>query len=280
MAGYRVLSELGTGAASRLYCVKDQKTNQIWALKQVKKKTDKDQRFLDQTEAEYEVGSQLNHPNIRHVEKMIKNRRVLRVSEMFLVLELVDGVPMDQYPPTTISEAAHIFLQVADGMLYMHSQGFVHADMKPNNIIVTESGMVKIIDLGQSCKIGTVKERIQGTVDYIAPEQVHRRAIMPATDVYNLGATMYWALTRQHIPTAMSNRSALGVPKDEHMLKDPTHPSEIQPHVPDAFSHLVMACVRPDPKDRPSMESVLHQLQIISVKLENSETGSHPIISA
>lgn len=273
LAGFRILTELGAGAASRLYLVQDPKTKQVWALKHVKKETEKDQRYLDQTEIEYAVGSQLRHPNVRHVERLIKNRRVIRVSEMFLLLELVDGVPLDKMPPETPLEAADIFQQVAEGLLYMHQTGYVHGDMKPNNIIVTDAGLAKIIDLGQSCTVGTVKERIQGTVDYIAPEQVHRRAITPATDVYNFGATMYWCLTGKHIPTAMSNRSGLGMAKDNHQLERPTPVSELNKDVSKEFSDLILECVFPEPDDRPTIETVRNRLQIIHLRLENVQAN-------
>ncbi|MFG0330666.1 MAG: serine/threonine-protein kinase [Phycisphaerales bacterium] len=268
IAGFRVLTDLGTGAASSLYLVQDPKSKQIWALKQVRKETEKDQRFLDQTETEYTVGTQLDHPNIRKVYRIIKNRRVIRVNEIILLLELVDGLPLDRQRPATFADAAEVFAQVSDALFYMHEKGFVHADMKPNNIIVTEGLTPKLIDLGQSCRIGTVKERIQGTIDYIAPEQVHRQAIMPATDVYNLGATMYWALTGQHIPTAMSARSGLGYAKEASQLERPTPPHELNPDTPQEFSDLIMECVEPDPKKRPTMESVRNRLQIIQIRLD------------
>ncbi len=271
IAGYRVIHDLGTGAASYLYVVSDPKTKQVWALKRVRKNSEKDQRFLDQAETEYEVGSRLDHVNIRKVVRLIKNRRVLRVSEVILLLELIDGISLDVQPPTSFLDATHIFQQVATGLMYMHHQGFVHADMKPNNVIVTEDRTAKIIDLGQSCRIGTVKERIQGTVDYIAPEQVHRKSISPATDVYNLGATMYWCLVGRHIPTAMSDRSALGLPKDAHLLEKPVPPIDLVPTIPPALSDLLLECVEVDPAKRPTMESVLHRLQIIHVKLDRTE---------
>jgi len=280
IAGYRILSDVGTGAASRLYLVQDQKTKHVWALKHVKKETDKDQRYLDQTENEYNVGSQLVHPNIRHVERLIKNRRLIRVNEIYMLLEFIDGISLDKHPPETILATIDILQQVAEGLLFMHNKGYVHADMKPNNIIVTERSEAKIIDLGQSCRTGTIKRRIQGTVDYIAPEQVHREAITPATDVYNLGATIYWALTGKNIPTAMTDRTGLGFAKSAEQIEAPTPPVQMNPQVPDELNELVMKCVRADPKDRPAMKTVRNQLQVIQVRLEKVEAdgGDYSVI--
>src|SRR5204863_8687103 len=142
-------------------------------------------------EMEYKVAQQLNHPNIRKIMRMIKRKsKLLTLHELYLVMELVDGVSLDRQPPRTFDQAAHVFHQTAEALAHMHARGFAHADMKPNNIVVSDDGLAKIIDLGQSCMAGTIKPRIQGTPDYIAPEQVHRRPITPKTDVYNLGATM------------------------------------------------------------------------------------------
>ncbi|NOG53434.1 MAG: serine/threonine protein kinase [Planctomycetes bacterium] len=276
LAGFRVLADLGTGAASRLYLVQDPRTKHVWALKHVVKRTEKDQRFLDQTEIEFNVGSQLKHDNIRTVEKLVKNRKVIRVSEVFLLLEFIDGISLDNHPPETLGSSIAVMTQVAEGLLYMHKLGFVHADMKPNNVIVTDDGLAKIIDLGQSCRNGTVKQRIQGTVDYIAPEQVHRRAITPATDVYNLGATIYWCLTGQNIPTAMSDRTGLGFAKDTSQLELPAAPSEVNPQVPPELSALVLECVRAEPSDRPTMEAIRNRLQIVQVRMENESSGFYP----
>ncbi len=273
LAGYRVLKEIGQGAASRIYAVQDTKTKQVWVLKRVVKESEKDQRFLDQTETEYEVGSKIQHQSIRHVERLIKNRKLLRVSEIMLLMELVDGIPLERKVPESLEVLADIFQQVAEGLLHMHIEGYVHADMKPNNVIVTDERRAKVIDLGQSCRIGTVKERIQGTPDYIAPEQAHRRQITGATDVYNLGATMYWCLTGKHIPTAISDRTALGVAKDDHQIQRPTPPVELVPHVPLSWSDLVMHCVEPEPESRPSMESVRNKLQVIHLKLQTEAAG-------
>jgi serine/threonine protein kinase len=262
---FRVIAELGKGAASTIYVVQESRTKQVWALKHVEKNGPKDDRFLEQAETEYEVASKLNHPNIRKIVKKFKRREgLLTVKELFLVMEHVDGVSCDIKPPKTFESMVHIFHQTAEAMAHMHDSGFVHADMKPNNIVVTASGQAKLIDLGQSCKIGTVKPRIQGTPDYIAPEQVHRRPIVPKTDVYNLGATMYWVLTRRHIPTALPKGDSLVSSLDDAMIQKPTPCQEINPRIPAMLAELVMQCVEVDPADRPAdMHFVADRLNLI-----------------
>src|SRR5262245_56350401 len=158
IAGYRVLARIGKGAASDLYAVQDRRTKQVWALKHVVKNSEKDQRFLEQVEQEYAVGSRLDHPNVRKVERLVKHRKRLRVCGVTLVMELVDGQTLDERVPPTHSQSVRIFHQVALGLSHMHARGFVHADIKPNNILVTDDNRVKIIDLGQGCPVGTVKK--------------------------------------------------------------------------------------------------------------------------
>jgi len=169
LAGFNVLAELGRGAASIIYLVQDPRTKQIWALKHVMREDKRDQRFIDQTLREHEVGSTLDHPRIRRVEKLIKRRHYFTLKEVFLLMEYVDGVSLEVQRPQELAPLVNIFKQAAQGLAYMHQAGWVHADIKPNNIVVLDDGSVKIIDLGQSCQVGVVKPRIQGTPDYIAP---------------------------------------------------------------------------------------------------------------
>lgn len=268
--GFRIMAELGRGAASIIYLAQELKTKHIWALKHVTKETPKDQRFLDQAEQEYEIASQLNHPTIRKIVRLIKKKPTLisGVSDLWLVMEHVDGASLEAQPPETFEEAASIFHQVAAGMAYMHSRGFVHADMKPNNIIVDDEGRCKIIDLGQSCRTGTVKERIQGTPDYIAPEQVHRRPITEKTDIYNLGATMYKVLTRHFVPTALAKGDSLLGSKDDHLIQRPKRAIELNRRIPEMLDNLIMECVEIDPARRPaSMEVVADRLDFIRARL-------------
>ena len=268
LEGFRVLSEIGRGAASAIYLVQDEKTKHIWAMKHVEKNDAKDQRFLDQAQIEYEIAGQLDHPVIRKIPRLIKKGSLLKTRELYLVMELVDGQSMERHPPSTFEEAIEIFLQVARGMHHMHERGFVHADMKPNNIVVSDGGVAKVIDLGQSCKIGTIKPRIQGTPDYIAPEQVHRREIRPATDVYNLGATMYWVLTRKNIPTALGKGDRLLGSVDDSLLEQATPAKELNPRIPEMLSDLIMQCVEVSMEKRPeSMKKVADRLELVLGKM-------------
>lgn len=282
--GYRILQEIGRGAASIVYLAQDPKNKQIWALKHVQKNTAKDQRFLDQAAMEYKVAQAVKNPGVRRIEKMIKKGSLLSVKELFVLMELLDGEPLDQYKLKSMPNAVSIFRQVAEGLAAMHDAGYVHADMKPHNVIVgvDDAGQLtgKVIDLGQSCKIGTVKERIQGTPDYIAPEQVHRRAITAKTDAYNFGATMYWCLTGQHIPTAMgSGNDSLLNSVDDSLMQKATPAIELNKDIHPKLNAVIMQCVQVNPNDRPdSLHTVANQLDLIygilAAQAESAGKGS------
>ncbi|CAG0969613.1 serine/threonine protein kinase, bacterial [Phycisphaerales bacterium] len=280
--GLRIDRELGQGAASVVYLAHDPKSRQVYALKHVHRGSSKDDRFLRQAMYEYKVASRLDHPNIRRIHRLDKKARMfVHLTDVFLVMEMLDGVSMDRKLPKTFDDAITIFLQTADALKHMHSRGFVHADMKPNNIMVVTgvAGPIsKIIDLGQSCEIGTVKQRIQGTPDYIAPEQVHRRAITERTDVYNLGATMYYVLTGKTVPSALSTRpDALVNRLDDELIPKAPPAVGLNPRIPPKLNELIMHCIEINPEDRPmNMTFVIESLQFIlgQVRYRNEQSGS------
>jgi serine/threonine-protein kinase len=263
LLNYEVLERLGEGARSTIYAVSDPVTKQVYALKHVLRSEPKDIRFIEQMMAEFEVSKQFTHPNLRRTYdlKIIKSMLV-KITEAYLVMELVDGRPLDARALDSLPDTIDTFIQAANGLKSMHSLGYVHCDIKPNNILRDEKGEVKVIDFGQSCKIGTVKERIQGTPDYIAPEQVDRLPISPQTDVFNLGATLYWALTGKNIPTRYTvskkgNENSFVL--DERI---PT-PQDLNPKVPAGLSNLVMDMVASHPKKRPAgMDAVIQRLEL------------------
>ncbi|MFW6133825.1 MAG: protein kinase domain-containing protein, partial [Planctomycetota bacterium] len=167
-----------------------------------------------------------------------------------------------------------IFEHVAAALAYMNAAGFVHADTKPNNILVAPDGTVKVIDFGQSCAVGTVKRRIQGTPDYIAPEQVTRRPLDGRTDVFNFGAALYWTLTGQAIPTVLPHQNGLRFKAD--LAARPA--DELNPEVPAALSKLVADCIELEPSRRiASMKDVAARLGLIAHKLRrDADAAEHP----
>src|SRR5687767_13080978 len=258
---YDILERLGEGARSTIYAVTDPATKRVFAMKHVLRNDPKDLRFVEQMEAEFEISKQFVHPNLRRTyELKVQKTMLVKVTEAFLLMELVDGKALDVAPPKTMLEVVDTFIQSAQGLGAMHQMGYVHCDIKPNNILRTPTGHVKIIDFGQSCKIGTVKERIQGTPDYIAPEQVKRKPVSHKTDIFNLGATIYWALTGKNIPTLYT------VNQGEHsFLVDDRidSPQDLNAAVPPALSNLVMECIASKPEKRPAgMDHVINRLEL------------------
>lgn len=259
---YDVLECLGEGARSTIYRVSDPTTQRIYALKHVVRSLQKDLRFVEQMETEFEISRQFSHINLRRTYDLrIHKKMLLKVAEAFLLMEYVPGQTLDIAPPHSIPDTIDAFIQIAQGMKAMHAMGYVHCDMKPNNVIRNGSGMVKIIDFGQSCPIGTIKERIQGTPDYIAPEQFHRKPVTIQTDVYNLGATLYWCLTSKPIPTLFTvTKKGANSFLVENRIETPI---DLNPRIPLPLSNLVMDCISVRPQKRPSdMDQVITRLEL------------------
>lgn len=259
---YDVIERIGEGAKSTIYKVSDPATGRVLALKHVTRDGQKDIRFIEQMETEYEISRQFTHSGLRRAFDLKINKKMfVQVSEAFLVMEYFDGSPLDVRTPSSILDTVEVFIQVGEALRAMHQLGYVHADLKPNNILRGAHGRVKVIDFGQSCKNNTVKERIQGTPDYISPEQVARRPITLQTDVFNLGATLYWALVGKTIPTLYTvnkqgDNSFLAVDLIET-------PAQLNPKVPIALSNLVMESIATNPKKRPpDMDSVITRLEL------------------
>ncbi len=271
--GYEVIGFLGQGAGSRIYAASNRQSGQIYALKHVVVKTEKDQRFIDQLQNEFEIGTKVNHPLLRRSIDLKQTRSILRkVTEAALVMELFEGVSCEVYPPTDLSLLTHIFHQTALALVALHQQGYVHCDLKPNNILVSAAGGVKIIDLGQACPIGSVKERIQGTPDFIAPEQVRREPVSPQTDIYNLGATFYFLLSGQKLPTLFTLKKS---PNSFLVSNAVPSPSELNPRIPQNLSALVMECVRVSASRRPAdMANLARRMDVIQHTISAARSPS------
>lgn len=274
--GYEVIEQLGEGAGSLIYAVSHPQTKQIYALKHVLRKTEKHARFIEQLESEFEVGRKITSPYLRRVIDIQCKKTLLgKVTEAALIMELFDGLPLDVSLPHAMTQLVDVFIKTGRALEAMHGAGFVHCDLKPNNIMVNREGAVKVIDLGQSCTIGTKKARIQGTPDYIAPEQVKCLPVSIRTDIYNLGATMYWALSGRKLPTLFTVKKS-----ENSFLVDDQIPSPqvINGLVPDSLSNFVMECVRINPRKRPAdMSEVVRRLEIINHGIQRATAHARTV---
>ncbi len=269
IGGFAIEKRIGAGACSTIYLATDSNRRQV-ALKRIIVNKPEDLRAIEQTEAEWKIASKIDHPYIRKCFKFKKIRSLLKIKEAILSMEYFPGKSLEETPSLSLIDVLLIFRMIASGLNAMHHQGFVHCDIKPNNILIDrKNGSIKIIDLGQSCKIGTVKKRIQGTPDYIAPEQVLRKPLGPRTDIFNLGATMYWALTGKNIPTMIPKKDKYG----RTIVQKRIAPHVVRPQIPVALSKLVMNCAEDDPADRPT--SMLDVSSCID-KLIHSLLGKKP----
>lgn len=267
---YEVLDLIGRGAGSTIYCVSHPATKQLYALKHVVRKREKDERFIEQLQAEFEVGSKVNSPHLRRsVDFQVTHTGLLRRTpvEAMLVLELFDGASLEQHTPRDLAQIVNAFAQTAQGLHALHQLGYVHCDLKPNNILRDPAtGAVKVIDLGQAAKAGTAKQRVQGTPDFMAPEQVKLQPVTVKTDVYNFGATLYFCLAGKRLPTLFTIKRG-----DNSFLVDQQIPSprDLNPLIPEQLSNLVMECVRTNPAKRPGdMADLARKLEVIEFVLE------------
>jgi serine/threonine-protein kinase len=231
-----------------------------------------DDRFIAQAENEYAVTRGLLHPCLRQCYEILRIRKWLKTRELLLVMEYVDGERLEDECPQDLEAILAVFKQVAQGLLALHEHGYAHADIKPHNILLARGGEVKIIDFGQSCPLGHIKERVQGTPDYIAPEQVHRGVIDQRTDVYNLGATMYWVVTGKWFKTLLTvaTPGATRITLESQRGNAPPH--ELNPKVPVPLSRLILECCETSRERRPrDMRELLSRLEVVEHLLSRTE---------
>ncbi len=273
--GYKIVAYLGEGARSKLYAVKDRDSGATYALKHViydESRGDKDDRFLKQVENEYNTLRQLSHPAIRKAIALKRERPLVQVTEVGLVLEMIDTATLEEEPPQQLRAFVRTFAEVAEGLAHIHAKGFAHADMKTGNIMMPGAhgalATSKIIDLGQSCQLGTVKARTQGSPGYMAPEQAAKEQVTERTDVYNFGATMYRALVRDYAQTVF-------VPGTKHSRSVEAVPATIPPAERVAglngdLSDLIMECLVMQVERRPrSMEKIAARLRALETSVAN-----------
>ncbi len=250
---YRVVNTLGTGAGSTILLISDKTAGgKRYALKVVRKQEPEDEVYVQQALTEFEAAQKLNHPVIAKVYDCRLRKSWFKVRGVELLMEYVEGKTLDEIEAPEFGQLLLVFCHVASAMTHMHRRGVFHGDLKPGNIMLTKTGQVKLIDFGTAWIRGQEKHRIQGTPQYIAPEQATEKVVNEKTDIYNLGATMYRMFTGRF--------PQQGIPKpgDDRKL---VPPQKLTPRLPDSLNELLIACLSLDPARRPgSMFEIRDQL--------------------
>jgi serine/threonine protein kinase len=259
---YRVVNTLGTGAGSTILLISDKTAGgKRYALKVVRKQDPEDEIYIEQARTEYEAAQKLNHPAIAKVYDLREKKKfgLFQVLGVELLMEYVDGKTLDEIEAPELGQLVLIFGQVASAMAHMHRRGVYHGDLKPGNIMLSKNGQVKLIDFGTAWLRGQEKNRVQGTPQYMAPEQASERVVDERTDIYNLGATMYRMFTGRF--------AQQGIPKPGEDRKLPL-PQKLNPRIPASLNDLIVACLQLDPEKRPAgMFEIRDQLSAIAKEM-------------
>lgn len=258
---FSVVAHLGEGAHSTIMHIRRNSDGRQFALKIVKIEDDEAIKFLEQAEHEFNVAQKLDHPNLIKIYALekIKSFGIFggKVKEVRQLIEFVNGKTLDNFKIIPIGILLQIFRDVAAGLVMMHRRNIYHGDLKPNNIMLSKSGNVKIIDYGLAWIKGQDKQRIQGTPEYMAPEQV-KKVVNEKTDIFNFGATMYRLLTWHYIPQAIAPGQN-SMPLDEETWKRNFKPVlERNPKCPKSLAKLVEHCLAFRPAYRPETMSEVH----------------------
>ena len=288
--GFEILETVGNGAGSIVYKALDIASQRICAIKHVTRSTvDAIERarrnsregssrigahpridynnYFDQIRNEYRVARRLHKntvcPHIVQMHDLLTTRRFFRIFGYDLVMEFVEGTSFRDKRDYPIADLITFYRQAALALAHLHAHKVLHADMKPHHIFVTTEGQAKLLDFGQSRFFADPPGRIQGTVDFMAPEQAKGKAVDARTDVYGLGATMYWVLTGECNRPALSGMGG-GVGFTVGYAGRADSVREKNPECPPALDDLIIASCERRPEKRPSsMAEVLARIDVM-----------------
>jgi len=263
---YKILSLLGKGGDSTVYRATDNSTNNDVALKILKVKTEEDV-FSGQFERETTQLAKLDHSNI---VKLLDHG--CHEGVFYVVTEFIDGQSLGdiiKQSPLMEESAVDLGLEIADALSYMNSSGIVHRDIKPDNILISDEGEVKIVDFGLSREEDqqtvSIKGEMFGTPQYLAPEYIDGKKLTVKTDIYSLGVTLFYMVSGV-LPFQAGTPMAL---LSKQLNEQPPMLNKISSDISEEFADIVNAMLAKDPEARISLESLIERLR----KLQSERDG-------
>jgi len=195
---YEILEKIGTGGMSDVYKAKCHKLNRYVAIKVLKQEFSENANFVSKFRIEAQAAAGLMHPNIVNVYDVGEENGIY-----YIVMELVEGITLKKYiekkARLSYKEAVSIAIQVSMGIEAAHNNHIIHRDIKPQNIIISKDGKVKVTDFGiaKAATSNTITSNVMGSVHYTSPEQARGGYSDEKSDIYSLGITMFEMLGRE-----------------------------------------------------------------------------------
>ena len=193
---YEIMDQVGSGGMSDVYKAKDHKLNRNVAVKVLKQEFSEDRNFVSKFRIEAQSAAGLSHPNIVSIYDVGDDNNLY-----YIVMELIEGITLKKYiqkkGKLSVKETTSIAIQVAQGIECAHNNHIIHRDIKPQNIIISKEGKVKVTDFGiaRAVSANTINSNAMGSVHYISPEQARGGYLDEKSDIYSLGITMFEMLT-------------------------------------------------------------------------------------
>jgi serine/threonine-protein kinase len=244
---YEIISRIGSGGMADVYKAKDHKLNRFVAVKVLKPEFREDREFISKFRVEAQSAAGLAHANIVNIYDVGEEAGI-----NFIVMELVEGITLKEYINNkgrlSVREATSIALQISAGLEAAHNNGIVHRDVKPQNIIISTDGKVKVADFGiaRASSANTINSSVMGSVHYSSPEQSRGGYSGAKSDIYSLGITMYEMLTGQ-LPFDGDTAVAVAL---QHLQEEVRGPQELVPDIPYSTNQIVLKCTRKSPDRR------------------------------
>ena len=257
---YEILEKIGSGGMSVVYKAKCHTLNRLVAIKVLKEEFASDENFVSKFKMEAQAAARLSHPNIVNVYDVVDEEKL-----HYIVMELIEGITLKSYIEKKglldSKEAIGIAIQVAQGIAAAHEQHIIHRDIKPQNMIISKDGKVKVADFGIARAVSsqTVNSSAAvGSVHYISPEQARGGYCDERSDIYSFGITLY-EMVAGRVPFEGDNTVAVALAH----LEDPVvPPGEYNPQVYPGLEDIILKCTKKKPDRRyGSMEEVIHDLR-------------------
>jgi len=244
---YEIITKIGAGGMADVYKAIDQKLNRYVAIKVLKAEFKEDATFVNKFSSEAQAAAALAHPNVVNVYDVGEDHGL-----QYIVMELVEGITLKDYIQKkgrlTPKEVISIAVQVCSGIEMAHNHSIVHRDIKPQNIMISKEGKVKVTDFGiaKATSSNTISTNAMGSVHYTSPEQARGGFSDAKSDIYSLGITMYEMITGE-LPFDGDSTVSVAL---KHLQEEIKAPSELVEDIPYSLERIILKCTQKSPDRR------------------------------